>query len=138
MSPLAATLATIAIFFAPGALLVSALAGRDKIALSLGEQLYLSVASSILLSGWVGLTLAEIGRFSPANVATVVGILVAVAALTRRKHLSFDPGSRDWRELGFASALVAFTLVAYYPPYEYILGGRDPGIYVNTGFHPSA
>jgi len=135
VSPLTATLATIAIFFAPGALLVSALAGRDKLALSLGEQLYLTVASSILLSGWVALTFAEIGRFSPANVATVVGILVACCALTLRKHLSFNPGSRDWGELAVASALVAFTLVAYYPPYEYILGGRDPGIYVNTGFH---
>ena len=135
MSPLAATLATIAIFFAPGVLLVSALVGRDKIALSLGEKLYLSVASSVLLSGWVGLTLAEIGRFSPANVAAVVAILVAVAALALSKQLSFASGSRDWRELGVATALLAFTLVAYYPPYEYILGGRDPGIYVNTGFH---
>ncbi|GMR22311.1 MAG: hypothetical protein BMS9Abin37_0651 [Acidobacteriota bacterium] len=135
MSPLAATLATIAIFFAPGVLLVSALSGRDKIALSLGEKLYLTVASSVLLSGWVGLTLAEIGRFSPARVAAAVAILVAVAALTLFKQLSFASGSRGWRELLVATALLAFTLVAYYPPYEYILGGRDPGIYVNTGFH---
>ena len=135
MSPLAATLATIAIFFAPGVLVVSALSGREKIALSLGEKLYLTIASSILLSGWVGLTLAEIGWFSPTRVAAVVAILVAVAALVFSKQLSFAPGSRNWRELAVASALIAFTLVAFYPPYEYILGGRDPGVYVNTGFH---
>jgi hypothetical protein len=31
--------------------------------------------------------------------------------------------------------LVGFGLAVYFPPYEYILGGRDPGVYVNTGFH---
>lgn len=138
MSPTAATLVTIVVFFAPGALLVSVLTGRDKVALSLGEQLYLTIASSLLISGWVGITLAELGRFSPANVAVVVAFLVAVAAIAFRKHLSFTMGTvgaKEWRELGVAGVLVAFTMVAYFPPYEYILGGRDPGIYVNTGFH---
>lgn len=135
MSPLTSTLATIAIFFAPGALLVAALGGRGKLALTLGEQAYLTVAGSLLLSGWVGLIAAELGRFTPANVAIVVALIVLTAGLSLGKHLSFAAGSSEWRELAVAAALFAVALVAYFPPSEYILGGRDPGIYVNTGFH---
>ena len=32
-------------------------------------------------------------------------------------------------------ALVLFSTVVYFPPFEHVLGGRDPGIYVNAGFH---
>jgi len=135
VSPVAATLATAAIFFLPGALLVSGFGGRGRLSLSFGEQLYLTVAGSLLLSGWIGLALAELGKFSPANVATTVVVFVAAVAIVYRKHLSFAAGSKDWRELGVVAAVVAFTVVTYYPPFEYILGGRDPGIYVNTGFH---
>lgn len=135
MSPVASTLATIAIFFLPGALLVAIFSGRHKLSLRLSEQLYLIVAGSVLLSGWVGLALAELGVFSPSSVAILVTGIVVAAALAARKRLALSLGAFDWRELGVAAALLGFTLVAYFPPFEYVLGGRDPGIYVNTGFH---
>ncbi len=135
MNPVASTLATLAIFFVPGALLVAVLSGRDKVSLRLAEQIYLTVAGSLLLSGWVGLALAELGAFSPAKVAILVTVIAAAIGLAFRKGLALTRGALDWREIGIAGALVAFSLIAYYPPFEYVLGGRDPGIYVNTGFH---
>ncbi len=131
MTPLAATLATIAIFFVPGILLVAAI----KIRLSLLEQIYLSIAGSILVSGWISLLLAELGWFSPQRTALLIalGAVVAVVSLWRRLSLRF--GDRSRSELLAAAAIVGFASVIYFPPFEHILGGRDPGVYVNAGFH---
>jgi len=72
MHPLLSTVATLILFFGPGLLFVAVLGGsKKKIALTLGEQLYLLLATSLLLSGWVGLFLAELGRFSSLSTATL-------------------------------------------------------------------
>jgi len=135
MHPLTATVATVVLFFAPGVLLVAALGGSKRIALSLGEQLYLVVAGSLLLSGWMGLLLAELGLFSSLNTAALVGGLVLIGALLVRRHLSLRPGPLGWDELAVIVCLVGFAITVYFPPFEYVLGGRDPGVYVNAGFH---
>ncbi len=135
MSPITATLATLVIFIAPGLLLVSALGGQRGVSLTALEQIYLSVAGSLVISGWVGLGLAGLGRFTPENVATLVAGLVALFWFFARKQLSLRQGTFDGRELAVAGGLLAFAVMFYFPPFEHILGGRDPGIYVNTGFH---
>lgn len=134
MNPLLTVLATLGVFFVPGLVLVAVLSGGNKVRLYLTEQLYLTIGGSLLVSGWVSLTLAEIGVFSPARTALVVSFLAAVAAVFARKRLSLRPGPVTARELLVSGAILAFALVVYFPPFEYILGGRDPGIYVNAGF----
>ncbi len=81
-----ATLATLVIFIAPGLLLVAALGGKRGVSLTLGEQLYLSVAGSLVISCWVGLGLAGLGRFAPENVAALVAGLVALFLFVARKQ----------------------------------------------------
>lgn len=135
MTPLAAAFATVAIFFIPGLALVAALGGEGKARLSLLEQIYLSIAGSLLISGWVSFVLAELGFFSPSRTALVVtaGAALAIAAL--RHRLSLRPGPTSRSELLVAAAVIAFSTAVYFPPFEHILGGRDPGVYVNAGFH---
>ena len=138
MTPLAAALATLAIFFIPGLVLVAALGGEGKVRLSLLEQIYLSIAGSLLVSGWVSFVLAELGVFSPARTAIVVvagaaGVVLSIAASKRR--LSLRPGTTSRAEALVAGALLTFTAAVYFPPFEHILGGRDPGVYINAGFH---
>ena len=139
MHPVTATLSTLTLFFAPGLLLVAALnASKKKLELTLGEQLYLVIAGSLVVSGWAGLLAAELGRFSAVNVAIAVGGLVLLAlagALLARRRLSLRPGALGWDELAVLVCLLGFGMAVYFPPYEYLLGGRDPGVYVNTGFH---
>jgi hypothetical protein len=135
MSSVSSTLASLVIFLFPGLLIVSTLGGSRKIRLSVGEQVYLVFAGSILVSGWVGLLTAELGFFSPAVVAFIVAGLTLCGALLMRKRLSLRPGPFYWEELAVAVCLLGFAITVYYPPFEHILGGRDPGIYVNTGFH---
>lgn len=135
MTPFAATLATLSIFFAPGLVLVAALGGtRTKLQLDLLEQAYLTVAGSLLVSGWLSLLLAELGWFSPARTAIAVAAGTGVAVIATRKRLVWRPGFVQPGAILVAAGIVAFALVVYFPPFEYILGGRDPGIYVNAGF----
>jgi hypothetical protein len=131
VTPLAAAFATIAIFFAPGIVLVAAFKQR----LSLLEQIYLSIAGSLLISGWVSLLLAELGWFSPMRTAILVSFGSLATALALRRRLRFRFGDASRNEILAAAALVAFAAIVYFPPFEHILGGRDPGIYVNAGFH---
>ncbi len=131
MTPLAATFATLAIFFVPGLVLVAAFKDR----LSLLEQIYLSIAASLLISGWVSFVLAELGLFSPLRTALIVTLGAAVLVASFRPRLSLRLGETSRAELLAAAALVAFGVAVYFPPFEHILGGRDPGIYVNAGFH---
>ena len=70
MSPFVAALATLAIFFASGALLVALLGQRIR--LSLAEQLYITVAGSVVVSGWMGLLLAELG-YNTGQIASMIG-----------------------------------------------------------------
>jgi hypothetical protein len=135
VTPLAATFATLAIFFAPGLALIAALSGGGRLRLRLLEQIYLSVAGSLVLSGWVSLILAEVGLFSPARTALVVSAFAGVAIAVFRRRLSLRPGPAASWEIFFAAALITFPIVVYFPPFEHILGGRDPGVYVNAGFH---
>ena len=139
MHPVTATLSTLILFLAPGLVLVAALNARKKtLELTFGEQIYLVLAGSLVLSGWVGLLVAELGHFSTVRVATAVGgltLFLLVGALLTRKHLSLRPGALRRDELAVLVCLIGFGVAVYFPPYEYILGGRDPGVYVNTGFH---
>ena len=136
MHPAAATAATLVIFFAPGLLLVAALGGgRPRLELSLAEQAYLTLAGSVIVSGWVAFLFAELGIFSPGRVAVAVAIVVAAAALVGRRHLSLRAGRAHLDEAVALVCLCGFALAVYFPPFEYFLGGKDPGVYVNTGFH---
>ncbi len=138
MHPVAAAIATLIIFFAPGLLWVAAFRGgkaKPRVELSLAEQAFLTLACSIVVSGWVGLLLAELGLFSPGRVATVVAILVVATALGARRQLSLRAGRAHLDEVVALVCLCGFALAVYFPPFEYFLGGKDPGVYVNTGFH---
>ena len=136
MHPVFQFSSVVAIFILPGLLIVAALGGgRKRIELTLGEQMYLVFAGSLLFSGWVGLLLAELGRFSPARVAAIVGGLVFVIALGVRKQLTQKRGGFGVEEAVVLVCLIGFALVVYFPPFEYNLGGKDPGVYANTGFH---
>lgn len=136
MHPVLATLSTLAIFFVPGLVWVSRLGGgRKPVRLTLGEQAYLVLAGSLVVSGWVGLVLAELGQFAPGRVAVLVSVGTLAVAVLARRRLSARLGSMGGAEAAGLVFLLGFAWAVYFPPFEYVLGGRDPGIYVNTGFH---
>ena len=135
MSPFLIILATLIIFFGPGVLILAAIEGERRCNLTFAEQIYLILSGSIIVSGWGSLFLAEVGLFSPVNVVILLATILSIVLFTVRNRLSIRLGKFNWKETSLAISVLIFTLFTYYPPFDYILGGRDPGVYVNTGFH---
>jgi hypothetical protein len=104
---------------------------EERAALAADEAAFLVVAASVAVSAWTGLVLAEAGAFSLVVAAGAIAASCAVAlALGRRR------ASAPWAGLGPAPhalatlAVLGVSFLFHARPGEYLLGGRDPGIYV--------
>lgn len=118
------------LFFLPGFILFRLLFRRDQIAA--GNGIFISIALSVCLATWVGLTLAEFGVFSILNVTALMSAFSAGAWFFGRNHF----GDWSWRELKpdwIFLALVALAVVLFARPAEYVIGNSDAGTYINTG-----
>jgi uncharacterized membrane protein len=115
-----------AVFRLPG------LRPEQRAGLGAEERLFWSVVLSVAISLTAVLSLAALGRYSFGRllIADTALALVAVAASWRgpRVHAG-GPGPAAL--LPIALAIVA--AVRFSPPSEYIIGGKDPGVYVNAG-----
>jgi hypothetical protein len=118
----------------PGAVMFRLpLAGRARrAALAAEERLFWQVLISLSVSLSIALALAWAHRYSLDRViAADLGIAAVLAALARfRLRMAARPPT--------SSALIVVAIVAagawrFSPPAEYIIGGKDPGTYVNEG-----
>jgi hypothetical protein len=120
----------------PGAVLFRLpVAERDRRAALAAEErafwcLVLSIATSISLV----LALAALHRYSFTRL--LIAELVLTAALAAAARFDLQLGAKA-RRPGLAACLpVALALVGawrFLPPSEYLIGGKDPGVYVNSG-----
>lgn len=93
----------------------------------------ITVLLSIPVTSIVGFTLARFGWFS---LMPLVAIDVAIAAIlfALRTQPQFRIDSFLNTKLALVFIAIGAALFIYYaPPFEYYLGGRDPGIYVING-----
>ena len=117
-------------FFLPGWFLYRLLFRRAEN--SDGESIFISIALSVCLATWLGLTLAEFGVFSLWGVTALMALFCAALWFFGRKHFS----AWSWRALKpdwIFLALFALAIVLFARPAEYILGNSDAGTYINTG-----
>lgn len=122
------------IFFLPGYILFNILTKERMEKLDI-ETLFLQILGSILTSGWMGLTLAEIGHFSLFNLVASLLIICGLLGWKYKIKFNLKLFTKPRLERG-SLVLIIILLVAvglFFPPYQWILGGRDPGVYVNTG-----
>lgn len=118
-------------FFLPG-YLFSRLMFRSPGAFSAGESAFLAIASSVLVTTWLALTLAELGRFALVNLALLLIFLCsALWFFARKRKVTWSPGKLkpDWVFL----AILALAILLFARPGEYVLGNTDAGVYINTG-----
>lgn len=119
------------LFLVPGLAWLALLGERDRSALSKDEAAFLAVALSVAASSWVALALAEVHRFALVTAASVIAVGCAAVLVVARRRARLP-----WSGLGPAkyawgtAAVLALSLVLFARPGEYLLGGRDPGIYV--------
>jgi hypothetical protein len=123
-------------------------------ALPLDERLFWAVLLSVVWSTTAAFVLASYDRYSFARLLTIDGVvsvllfLPAVADIVARRfdrpttpapsatveerRGTVSRSTTPWR-IVVPAALVAIGCVLYFPPSEYIIGGKDPGTYINEG-----
>lgn len=97
------------------------------------ERTFWSVILSVAVSVSVCLALAAAGQYSIERLLVVDFSIAVVAGVIYRDRLRM----REARRAG-ATALVPLLLLGlgvwrFFPPSEYVIGGKDPGVYVNEG-----
>jgi dolichyl-phosphate-mannose-protein mannosyltransferase len=127
------------LFFLPGWITLFAFGGGKAAIgrLQYIEVLFLRTLISVLVTSIFGLAIAiaVAGWFSLANLTAVVFLYSIALTLVFRRRICRIPYSEKFID----SSLVILLLIAiaagvlYFRPFEHILGGRDPGVYVNTG-----
>jgi hypothetical protein len=110
-------------------------ADRDSRArLDVEERLFWAVVISVVISIASVLALAVAGRYTYQRLLVVDLAVAGAVAAAGRFRLRLGPQARRPR----VGALLPLTLVLlgawrFFPPSEYIIGGKDPGTYVNEG-----
>jgi hypothetical protein len=128
----------IAIAYLPGAVIFRLpMADRSKrTALPAEERLFWAVIISIIVTTTVAFVLAAMSAYSLRAVVWSNVAVAAALALTSLGNLRLGATARmpDWTAV-LPAALIAAGATMYFavPAAEYVLGGRDPGVYMNEG-----
>jgi hypothetical protein len=120
----------------PGAMLFRVpFVERDRRAsLDAEERAFWAVIISVAISLSLTLALAAAHRYSFKRLLIADALVIGGALLVSRFHVRLGPVAR-WPS---ATALVPLVLVLisawrFFPPSEYVIGGKDPGVYLNEG-----
>ena len=127
--------AAVLLAYLPGAALfrLPLLERERRAALDPAERAFWAMVISLALSLTVVMVLAAAGRYTlgRALVANAVVTLACVAAAGRGLAYRGAAGPGWWTAAPVA--LAALALWSFPPPAEYIVGGKDPGVYLNAG-----
>ena len=124
--------------YLPGALTFRLpLAGRaDRAGLPAEERLFWHIVISLAITSACGLGLAAAGSYRYDRLLWLNGALCALLAAVGRRRLRLGSAAPrpGWSALVPAALIgLAFAIFFFVPPSEYIVGGRDPGVYMNEG-----
>ena len=135
MHPLLQLAALAVVGWLPGAALfrVPALDREKRAQLDAEERVFWAVILSFAISLSVTLALAALDRYSLARLLIVDLLLVTAVLGVWRRRLRM-PGARRVS----VTAVIPLVLIVlcgwrFFPPAEYVIGGRDPGVYLNEG-----
>jgi hypothetical protein len=129
-------LALALIGYLPGALIFRGpwLDRERRAGLRAEERGFWAVVLSVVIALAVTLALAAAGAYRFERLLGILAVISLLIAGAARGRLRLGPPSR--RPSVSASvpiALVAAGLWLYFPPAEFVIGGKDPGVYMNEG-----
>ena len=133
---IAIALASVLIAYLPGAILLRLpVADRSRrAALPVEERIFWHVVISLAWSLAVVLVLASVDAYRLERVMTVNGLLVAGLLVAARGRLSYaGTAAAPTAAVLLPVLLVVLAAVRFFPSSEYIIGGKDPGGYINQG-----
>ncbi|MEO7192881.1 MAG: hypothetical protein ABI051_17690 [Vicinamibacterales bacterium] len=133
---LIALLELLLLTYLPGALMLR-LPGASKpyrAGLPAEERVFWAVLLSVLWSLMLVVGLALLGRYTLVHALTANLLMVALLLASVRSRLGFGGLAPrvSWTAL-LPVALVVLGCALYFPSSEYVIGGRDPGTYINEG-----
>lgn len=96
------------------------------------ERVFWSVMVSAVISLTVVLCLAALHRYSFSRLLVADSLLAATAIGVAWRHKR-PSAVRPGREALIPVILAIAAAVRFSPPSEYVIGGKDPGVYVNAG-----
>ena len=125
------------LFFIPGWITLFAFGGGKRAIARLQylEVLFLRTLISVIVSSICGLVIAVAGWFSLEILTAVLFLYSSVLTLLFRRRIFKIPYSEKIVDSTLVILLVIAIVagVLYFRPFEHILGGRDAGVYINTG-----
>jgi hypothetical protein len=103
--------------------------------LSFFETVFLQILCSICITGWVALTLAEIGHFSLWFLSALLLSYSLLIVITFKIKISSCTLPRLKRNLEtiFLILIIALAIVLFFHPSQEINLQHDIGVYINTG-----
>ncbi len=124
--------------YLPGALLFRLpFADRPRrAALPAEERAFWGVILSVILAAIATMTLAALEMYRFERLLWTSGGISALIVLAGRARLRFGRQAPlpSWTALPpLALAALAWYFASFVPPAEYVMGGKDPGVYVNEG-----
>lgn len=131
-------MAVLMLVLLPGTAFWYLLGSGPKVPLRGLEALFLWLLAGLATVSWLALTLAEVELFSlPLLGGFVVGTTVLLVIVGWQRGHRWQPLRQlrwGWADL-IAGLLLIIAIFLSGRPSEYIVGGRDHGVYVNTGIH---
>ena len=97
------------------------------------ERAFWAVILSGAWSAGAAFTLAVFGRYSLDRLLILTAIAAGLAAVAYRSRLRYRDAASPRVNAVVPLLLFGFALWLYHPAAEYIIGGKDPGVYVNEG-----
>ncbi|MYH30046.1 MAG: hypothetical protein F4018_19365 [Acidobacteria bacterium] len=133
-----AALIVLLVAYLPGAVLFRCPLSRRALRAGLPaeERLFWAVIISVALSTFTALLLAAAGSYSIERLLWLNGLVALGAAAAARGDLRLGaaaPPPTRTAALPIALLLAAAGMFFLVPPAEYVMGGRDPGVYINEG-----
>ncbi len=120
----------------PGALIYRIPAGRrdERARLAWEERAFWAVVLSVVWALSVTLVLAGFGLYTFNRLLAASAVLsAAIVAIWRGRLRYAGTAPRPTLTALVPVGLIVLGAWLYFPPAEYVIGGRDPGTYVNEG-----
>ncbi|HJR58818.1 MAG TPA: hypothetical protein VJ813_05465 [Vicinamibacterales bacterium] len=119
----------------PGALIFRApvLDRGRRAELDFEERAFWAVLLSVAISLAAVLALAAMHRYSFSRLVMMDALVAAAAAAAWRGRLRMPEARRVTFTAVVPVIIIALGAWRFHPPAEYIMGGKDPGVYVNEG-----
>lgn len=128
--------AALVVAYVPGALILRlpTRGQSTRAALSAEERIFWAVILSTVWSLVVVLALAGLGTYRFERLLLTNAFAAAITVVLARGQLLYSTGAArpTWHAV-LPAAILAIGVTTFFPAAEYVMGGKDPGVYLNEG-----